>query len=62
MSDRIVDLEARLAWYENQLSELDAVVRELFDEVARLRREVDRLTEAQDPEASSGGHEPPPHY
>lgn len=62
MSHRTEDLEARMAWYEKQLAELDGVVRELFVEVGRLRREMDALVEERQPETPSGGHEPPPHY
>ncbi|MFZ5480356.1 MAG: SlyX family protein [Myxococcota bacterium] len=59
--DRVAELEARIAWYEKQLAELDGVVRELFDEVARLRREVDAIHEAGSPLAGPGD-EKPPHY
>jgi uncharacterized coiled-coil protein SlyX len=60
MADRIDELEARMAWYEKQLSELDAVVRELYGEVARLRRVVEELEPPA--EDAGGGHEKPPHY
>lgn len=60
--DRIEELEARLAWYEKQLSDLDGVVRDLFEEVAGLRRTIDGLVAERDPTTPSGGHEPPPHY
>jgi uncharacterized coiled-coil protein SlyX len=63
--DRTTDLEARLAWTERQLSELDGVVRELYDEVLRLRREVEGLRQdGQSGGLTEGvpGHEPPPHY
>lgn len=62
MSHSVEDLEARMAWYEKQLAELDGVVRELFVEVGRLRHELDALREDREPEAQSGRHEPPPHY
>lgn len=61
MSDRTVDLEARMAWYERQLLELDGVVRQLFDEVARLRRDLDALQQGDAPEVGPG-NDPPPHY
>lgn len=60
MPDRIEDLEARMAWYEKQRAELDGVVRELFDEVARLREDVAALKEERG--EAREGHEPPPHY
>jgi len=63
MSDReaLVELESRMAWYERQLSELDGVVRALYDEVARLRRQVDDLSESEAPEIGPA-NEPPPHW
>ena len=41
MNEQIQALEERMAWYERKLHELDAVVRELADEVVRLRRELE---------------------
>ena len=61
MNDRTVDLEARMAWYERQLGELDGVVRQLFEEVARLRRELDALQQAEAPEIGPS-NDRPPHY
>lgn len=61
MHDAIIDLEARMAWYEKHIGELDGLVRQLFDEVARLRREVDALQQAAAPDIGAGS-EPPPHY
>ena len=61
MTERVEELEARAAWHEKQLADLDQVVRELFAEVVRLRREVDALQE----NASRGfstTDEKPPHY
>lgn len=60
--DRVEELEARLAWYEKQMADLDAVVQELAVEVVRLRREVDTLVSEREPTVITGGHEPPPHY
>lgn len=59
--DRTEELEIRMAWYERQLAELDAVVRELAEEVLRLRRELSTLQEAAAPEIGPS-NEPPPHY
>ncbi len=60
-SERVDEMEIRMAWYERQLSELDSVVRGLFDEVARLKREVATLSEAAEPETGPAS-ERPPHY
>lgn len=61
MSDRIEELEARIAWYEKQLSDLSEVVHQLYGEVARLRREMDGHNETA-ARAFSTADEKPPHY
>ena len=61
MPDRVEELESRMAWYERQLHELDGVVRELYDEVTRLRRELDSLRENAAQEIGPA-NEAPPHY
>ena len=44
MSDKhATEQQERIAWLERQLQSLDAVVRELGDEMLFLRREVQRL-------------------
>ncbi len=60
-ASRVEDLEVRMAWYERQIAELDGVVRELFDQVARLQREVQTLSEASSPELGPA-IDRPPHY
>ncbi len=68
-----VELEMKMAWLENQVSDLDAVVRGLGDELVALRREVaelraastrrsegDSVEEEGDDEALR--YEKPPHY
>lgn len=61
MSDQVRALEERMAWYERQLQELDAVVRELADEVVRLRRELDEVQQADGPQIGPA-NDRPPHY
>ncbi|MDP2307784.1 MAG: SlyX family protein [Pseudomonadota bacterium] len=64
------ELEMKMAWLENQVSELDAVVRGLGDELLTLRREVAELRAAAvrrsegEPADDEGSlnYEKPPHY
>ncbi|HCH62992.1 MAG: SlyX protein [Deltaproteobacteria bacterium] len=65
---RLEDMEVKIAFLENALSQLDEVVRELADDNVRLKREVAELRErmqaamgageAMDPER----YQVPPHY
>jgi uncharacterized coiled-coil protein SlyX len=43
MEDRIIRLEEQLAHLDRQVETLDEVVREAFDAIAALRKELDRL-------------------
>ena len=61
MNEQIQALEERMAWYERQLHELDAVVRELADEVVRLRRELDEVQKGEGP-GIGPADDRPPHY
>ena len=61
MNERIVDLETRMAWYEKHIGELDGLVRQLFDEVVRLRRDIAALQQADGPQIGPA-NERPPHY
>lgn len=66
MTDRVEELEVKLAYLENYILEMDAVVRGLADQIVRLERDVAALATASqnggDGSTPSGGHEPPPHY
>jgi uncharacterized coiled-coil protein SlyX len=46
LADRLTDAEVRLAYQDRTIAALDEVVRELADRVARLERELERLTMA----------------
>lgn len=61
MNERIEELESRVAWYEKQLSDLSEVVHQLYNEVARLRREMDAHNETAS-RAFGTEDEKPPHY
>lgn len=61
MTDGIEDLQVRLAFHEHHLAELDAVIRELRDQVDRLREEVRELRE-QRPMGDEDPDQKPPHY
>ena len=64
--ERIEAIEARVAWLEKSLTELDAVVRGLGDELRTMRAELERVRQTQEAasdELSSGQKwEVPPHY
>ncbi len=64
-SDR-TELEAKLAWLENYVTQLDEVVRGLAEDVVALQREVKDLREgrasAEEPDEDSPMYEKPPHY
>lgn len=69
--DDTVELQVKVAWLENQVNELDAVVRGLGDEVTALRREVAELRaagtrraegEAAEDAEEAAIYEKPPHY
>lgn len=57
--DRIDAIEARLAWLEKSLAELDEVVRATADEMRRLRGELDAM---RDDTVAGTDFEKPPHY
>ncbi len=60
MDERTTELEMKVAWLENSLSELDAVVRGLGDELTHLRREVADLRGARASAAAEGAREAEP--
>lgn len=64
MSERVVELEVRVAYQERLIAELDEVVRAFADRVQALEREVARLRETvlHQPDPVGPPDEPPPHY
>jgi SlyX protein len=64
-SAQIQDLESRLAWQDDTIDKLNAVIREQWDTVDRLKQRLDALEErVRELEISEGGPAvtPPPHY
>lgn len=64
--ERLDAVEARVAWLEKHLADLDHVVRELGDELRQMRVELSQLREAQSGLGGEGEggprYEVPPHY
>ena len=67
MENRLIELETRLAFQDNSLQELNAVVVRQQREIDNLTRELETLraqlrTLAPDLVASRAAEAPPPHY
>jgi uncharacterized coiled-coil protein SlyX len=62
-AERWLDLDVKLAFQERLIRELDALVRELGDRLAKAERELAELRRAMPPPVPIGPiNEPPPHY
>jgi len=62
-AERWLDLEVKLAFQERLIRELDALVREFGDRLAKAERELVELRQAMPPALPLGPiNEPPPHY
>ncbi len=63
-SERIEDLEVKLAFQDKLIRELDALVRTFGDRLDVVERELKQLKETvRSPEPVVGpANEPPPHY
>lgn len=62
---RLQDLESRLAWQDDTIDRLNAVIREQWEVVDRLRQRLDAMEErVRELEVEEGGAPitPPPHY
>lgn len=62
---RIQDLESRLAWQDDTIDSLNAVIREQWERVDRLEQRMNALEERiRELEVNEGGPPitPPPHY
>jgi SlyX protein len=64
VSERIEDLEVKLAFQDKLIRDLDALVRSFGDRLDETRRELAELKAAlRSPEGALGpANEPPPHY
>jgi SlyX protein len=62
--ERLVDLEVKLAYQDQLIRELDALVRSFGDRLDKTTRELEQLKQAvRSPETPLGpANEPPPHY
>jgi uncharacterized coiled-coil protein SlyX len=63
-TERLEDLEVKLAFQDKLIRELDALVRTFGDRLDEVKRELDALKEGvRSPETTMGpANEPPPHY
>jgi SlyX protein len=62
---RLQDLESRLAWQDDTIDRLNAVIRDQWDVIDRLRQRLDAMEErVRELEIEEGGPPitPPPHY
>lgn len=64
LTERVEDLEVKLAFQDKLIRELDALVRTFGDRLDDVQRELKELKQAmRSPEAPLGpANEPPPHY
>jgi uncharacterized coiled-coil protein SlyX len=62
-AERWLDLDVKLAYQERLIRELDALVREFGDRLAKAERELAELRRAMPAPVPLGPiNEPPPHY
>ncbi len=64
LTERVEDLEVKLAFQDKLIRELDALVRQFGDRLDAMDRELKELKQTlRSPEPVLGpGNEPPPHY
>ena len=62
MSERLDEVEFKLAYTERRVEELDDVVRKLSETVDLLVGEVARLRQLSEPRELPPGNVKPPHY
>lgn len=63
LDDRFLDMDVKLAYQERLVRELDALVREFADRLAKAERELAELKQSVPrPLPLGAANEPPPHY
>lgn len=66
MEQRLMDLEIKVAFVEKHLAELDELVRDMHDTLARMQSEVAAMAEHMQEAGKDGAtrliDEKPPHY
>jgi uncharacterized coiled-coil protein SlyX len=64
LSERMLDLEVRIAYQDRLVRELDALVRQLADRLDKTERELKTIKQSMvSPEGGVGpANEKPPHY
>lgn len=66
MDESITELQIKVSYLERHVSELDDVIRELYDQVARLNSELGELRKVSQSLLTEKGYsleeEKPPHY
>jgi uncharacterized coiled-coil protein SlyX len=62
-AERWLDLDVKLAYQERLIHELDTLVREFAERLAKAERELAAIKQAMPPPVPLGAiGEPPPHY
>lgn len=62
LTERVLDLEVKLAYQDHLLAELNQLVKQTADAVVFLRAEVRQLQEGVGVSAAKPTSERPPHY
>lgn len=64
MSDRVTELEIKVAFLENHLGELDRIIQELMTRLERAERDVREIREERNAASTLGTpeEEVPPHH
>lgn len=60
MEDRIIALEEKYSFLEHHVEELDSVVKESFDALSAIRKEIERLRGHIDEVEQNFADPPPP--
>ena len=61
-SDRVMDLEVKVAFQEHTIAQLDEELRKTLDRLEKLERRVEELVMEHQASAQAPINEKPPHY